>query len=159
MSRILFTLLLFSTVLSFAGEASFFVKLVPAGSFVGKSNKVTGFAKLTGTKVSAENIKCDLTDLHTGMELRDKHTKKYLEVEQFPEAILVNASGENGKGKGLIKIKGIEKPIEGTYTIAGSELNAEFLLKLSDFKIAGIRYMGVGVADELKLTVKVPLKK
>jgi polyisoprenoid-binding protein YceI len=144
---------------TFAGEAAFYVKLVPGGSFVGRTTKFTGFSKITGNKITAENIKFDLSELHTGMELRDKHTKKYLEVEHFPEAILVKATGENGKGTGLIKIKGIEKPIEGTYSVSGTEMIAEFILKLSDFKITGIRYMGVGVGDEVRLTVKVPVKK
>ncbi|MEN0059946.1 MAG: YceI family protein, partial [Bdellovibrio sp.] len=58
-----------------------------------------------------------------------------------------------------IRIKGIEKEIEGTYSIEKDVLNAQFKLKLADFKITGIKYMGVGVKDEVTVSVTVPIKK
>lgn len=149
--------LLFSQ-LSFAQSAIVDVVLNPMGDFKAKTTDVKGYAYKEGDKVKAQNIIVNLKSLKTSIESRDKHAQKYLETDKHPEAILSAAVGENGKGKGKIKIKGIEKVVEGTYKIQGDKLAANFKLKLSDFKIEGINYMGVGVEDEVVLNVVVPLK-
>ncbi|MFN8790592.1 MAG: YceI family protein [Bdellovibrionales bacterium] len=134
------------------------MKLSPSGSFTGRTSSVTGFARKSGDRVMAENIVVDLTTVKTGMSLRDKHTLDYLQAKTYPKAVLVKAIGEKGKGVGRIRIKDIEKDIRGTYKLEGQELAAEFPLKLSDFKIEGIRYMGIGVKDDIVVKVKVPVK-
>ena len=136
------------------------VELSPAGSFKAKTNEVKGEATLTGDTVTADNIVVKLVGLKTGISLRDKHaTEKYLEVGKFPDAVLTNATGKGGKGRGKLKIRGIEKDVEGTYKIEGSELIADFIIKLSEYGINGVKYMGVGVNNEVTLHVTVPLKK
>lgn len=142
----------------YASEAAFDVKLNPAGDFKGRTSEVDGVAIVNGTKVTAENIKVKLKNVKTGVALRDSHTLKHLEAEKFPEVILIKGEGENGKGKGLIEIKGIKKEIAGTYKVQGSEVLAEFPLKLSDFNITGIKYMGIGVEDQIHVHVTVPAK-
>lgn len=155
----LFFILLTSLVFAAnAQEASVDVRLT-VGSFKGKSKEIKGFATLVGDTVEAKDIHVGLKKIETGVKLRDEHTRKHLEVEKFPEAILVSAKGKAGKGEGIIKIRGIEKPISGTYKIEGDKLIAEFPVKFSDFDIKGIRYMGIGVKDEGKINVTVPLKK
>ncbi len=149
----------FGPTLVFAQQATVDVSLRPAGSFKAKTSDVKGQVVQKGTGFEAQNIVVDLKNLKTGIDLRDSHTKKHLEVEKFPEAILVSAKGQGGKGEGIIKIKGIEKKISGSYKVEGSNLIAEFPIKLSEFQITGIKYMGVGVDDEVKLTVEVPIKK
>lgn len=134
------------------------VILNPMGDFKAKTSDVKGFATMKGDEVSAENIVVNLKSLKTGVELRDKHTQKYLETPKFPEAVLVSATGKGGKGKGKIKIRGVEKDIEGTYKVEGKLLKADFKLTLSDFDIKEINYMGVGVEDEVTLHVAVPMK-
>ena len=136
------------------------VVLIPAGDFKAKTDDVKGTATLAGDTVKAENIIVPLKGLNSGIKLRDDHTKKkYLEIEKFPDAVLVKAEGKGGNGKGRIRIRNIEKDIAGTYKVEGSHLTAEFPLKLSDFGIVGIKYMGVGVDDNVKIHVTVPLKK
>lgn len=154
-------LLSFAFCFSAGAEPSvvFDVALSPAGSFKGKTAAVKGQAVQQGDSFTAANIVVDLKTIKTGIEVRDQHTLKHLEVDKFPEAILVSATGKGGKGDGVIKIRGIEQKISGTYKVNGTNLDAEFALKLSDFKISGIRYMGVGVKDEVKLHVSVPIKK
>lgn len=137
-------------------EVTFDVTLVPAGDFKGKTNEVTGKAIVEGNKVRAEDIRVKLANVKTGVELRDEHTRKHLQADQYPEAILIRASGENGQGTGILKIKNIEKEVKGTYKIEGQELAAQFQVKLSDYDIKGIKYMGVGVDDEVILKVRVP---
>lgn len=133
------------------------VVLNPMGNFKAKTDSITGNAVVNGTDVSAQNIKVDLRTLKTGLELRDKHTQKYLNTAKNPEATLSIAKGKNGKGIGRIKINGIEKQIKGTYKVVGQKLEADFSLILSDFDIKDVNYMGVGVEDEVKVHVVVPL--
>ena len=133
------------------------VVLNPMGNFKAKTESISGNAVVTGTNVSAQNIKVDLRTLKTGIELRDKHTQKHLQTDKYPEATLSIAKGINGKGIGRIKINGQEKEIKGTYKIVGKNLEANFTLNLPDFKITDINYMGVGVEDEVKVHVVIPI--
>ncbi len=136
------------------------VALTPAGDFKAKTEDVRGFATMKGDTVTAENVVVNLKNLTTGLSLRDKHAReKYLEVNKYPEMVLVKAIGRGGKGRGRIKYRGVEKDVIGTYSIKGSELTAKFRMKLSDFNIKGIKYMGVGVDDEVTVHVELPLKK
>lgn len=140
------------------GSVKAYVALSPAGDFVG-TMKSTGAATLAGGKVSAKNIIVDMKSLTTGLDLRDDHAKnKYMEVSKYPEAVLVEATGENGKGTGKLRFHGKENPVSGTYTIQGGKiLNAEFKIKLSDYGISDISYKGIGVEDEVKIEVQIPI--
>ena len=143
-----------------AGSLVADVTLNPAGDFKAKTSDVSGEATVSGDTVKADNIVVKLNKIVTGMPLRDRHAKeKYMEVNKYPEAVLTKATGKGGKGKGLLKFHGVEKEVSGTYKIEGSTLKASFPIKLSDFKISGINYMGVGVEDEVKIEVSVPVKK
>lgn len=134
------------------------VVLNPMGDFKAKTADVKGEAVLKGDEVFAQNVVVNLKSLKTGVELRDKHTQKHLDTKNFPEAVLVSAVGKGGKGKGKIKIKGIEKDILGTYKVEGKTLKADFKLNISDFDIKEINYMGVGVEDQVTLHVAIPVK-
>ncbi len=156
MNKITFiTALLFS--FNLWAQVTVDVVLNPMGNFKAKTESISGNAIVTGTDVSAQNIKVDLRTLKTGIELRDKHTQKHLRTDKHPEAILSIAKGKNGKGIGRIKINGEEKEIKGTYKIVGKNLQADFSLNLPDFKITDINYMGVGVEDEVKIQVVIPI--
>lgn len=137
------------------------VTLSPAGSFVARTSSVTGHAVLKGNAVAAQGIKVKLTDLKTGISLRDSHTKKYLETEKYPETVLIKALGKNGKGKAKIKLRGKEKMVNGSYTLSSDKksLTASFPLILSEFDITGIKYMGVGVKDQVMVRVQIPVKQ
>lgn len=157
----LFLLLISLSALPFPAlgqSASVHVTLRPAGSFKGTTNQVIGFAKKNGQTYEAKNIRANLKSLKTGIKLRDEHTGRYLEVNKYPEAVLVSAVGSGGKGEGTIRIKGIEKKISGTYKVEGSQLTAQFPIKFSDFNITGVKYMGVGVDDEGQVNVTLPVK-
>lgn len=136
------------------------VVLTPTGSFKAKTSDVKGSATVSGDTVSAENITIKLKNLKTGLALRDKHmTEKYLEVGKFPEAVLLSATGKGGKGKGRLKVRNIEMDVEGTYKVEGSELTADFQVKASDFGITGVKYMGVGVNDNVTVHITLPVQK
>lgn len=157
--KFLVTTLVFAFSLNaFAQEVVVDVTLNPMGDFKAKTAAVKGEAIKKGDEFTATNIVVNLKSLKTGVEGRDKHTQKYLETEKFPEAVLLSASGKGGKGKGRIKIRGIEKDITGTYKVEGKSLKAKFDLNLADFGIKDINYMGVGVEDTVTLNVSVPVK-
>jgi len=143
---------------AFAQSVVVDVTLNPMGDFKAKTTQVKGEAIVKGDQVSAQNIVVNLASLKTGVELRDKHTQKHLETSKFPEAVLVSATGKGGKGVGKIKIRGIEKEVAGTYKVEGKILKADFPVKISDFGIKDINYMGVGVEDTVTLHVAVPIK-
>ena len=145
------------SVMALAQEAVVNVVLHPAGSFKAKTTSVKGTIVRSGTDFKATNIVVDLSTLTTGISLRDEHTKKHLDVKTFPEAVLVSAQGHDGKGTGTIKIRGVQKDISGTYEVADNKLTAHFPLQLSDFKIDGIKYMGIGVDDKVTLDVTLPV--
>ncbi len=152
-----FILVLFASSLAIA-QVQLNFKLSPAGSFVGKTSQIQGHVVRSGDTFTASNIVVPLKGLKTGISLRDEHTLKHLDVQKFPNAVLVSATGKGGKGTGLIRIRGIEKPIAGSYEIVGNKLEAEFMLKPSDFNITGVRYMGVGLKDSVQVIVSVPIK-
>lgn len=158
MKSIIFGFVMLYSVFSVAQMAVVDVSLRPAGSFKVKTNDIKGFAQKKADHVEAHNIVVNLKNIQTGVSLRDEHTKKHLETDKFPEVVLVSAEGTGGKGEGLLRIKGIEHKIQGTYEVNGSDLVAHFNLKLSDYKIDGIKYMGIGVSDQVALEVTVPLK-
>ncbi len=158
MKKLIAFLILSLSVSAFAQEASVDVKLRPAGAFKGKSTEVRGFAVQKGDEVEAKDINVGLKNIATGIKLRDEHTRKHLEVEKFPDATLVSAKGKGGKGEGIVRIHGVEKPVAGTYKVEGGKLMAEFPIKLSEFGISGIKYMGIGVDDEAKINVTVPVQ-
>lgn len=137
------------------------VTLNPAGDFKAKTSEVTGAVTKSGSEYTAENVRVKLGKLSTGIELRDKHTLKYLAAKEHPEVILVSAKGKDGKGTGTISIKGIQKEFSGTFKVidGGQFVLAEFKLNLSDFKITDISYMGVGVEDEVTVHVTIPVAK
>lgn len=155
------TLMLASTSNAQQKSMQAYITLFPAGDFIASTSDITGNAEMvSATEVKAQNIKINLNALKTGLELRDEHAKnKYLEVQKFPEAVLVSASGKNGKGSGILRLHGKEVPVEGTYALLSGNtfLKAEFKSKLSQFGINEINYKGVGVDDEFKVEITVPI--
>jgi len=133
------------------------VKLSPVGSYVAKTSEVQGTIKVMGGKVTASEVKVQAKTLKTGITLRDKHTLERLQADKFPEIVLLTGEGVSGKGKGRIKIKGIEKPIEGTYKTDGKKIIAEFKLSIKQFGIENVKYLGVGVKDEVEIKVQMPV--
>lgn len=150
---------IFSMIAGAQGQVTVEVSLSPMGNFEAKTNSVSGTATVKGDEVSAQNVVVNLKGLKTGVDLRDKHTQKYLETGKFPNATLISAKGKGGKGTGVIKIKGVEKEISGTYKVEKNMLKADFDLMLNDFQIKDINYMGVGVEDKVTLHIVIPIKK
>jgi hypothetical protein len=108
--------------------------------------------------VEAKGVVIDMRSITTGISLRDKHTKEHLMVDKYPQARLIRAIGKDGKGKAQIEVKGIKTVVSGTYAINGDELVAHFPMTLSSVDIKNVKYMGVGVKDEVMVNITLPLK-
>ncbi len=154
---VLFVVAAYSS-LAFANQVAVDVVLSPAGSFKARTSKVSGIAYKTADGVAAENVVIDATTLETGVALRDKHLKEHLLTQKYPQIKLLKAIGKNGQGKGEVEIMGKKQPVNGTYKIDGEMLKAQFKMKLTDLEIKGVRYMGVGVKDEVNVSVDLPIK-
>ncbi len=163
MIKFIFVFMLLSLAnIAFAQEntvKAYFV-LNPMGDFIGTMKVISGSVSLQDGKFKGKDIVVDLNSLSTGMELRDDHAKnKYLEVKKYPTAVLLEAVGANGVGKARIKVKDKESLVSGTYKVSssGKNLKAEFKIKLSSFGIAEINFKGIGVEDEVRIEVVVPV--
>jgi CRISPR/Cas system-associated protein endoribonuclease Cas2 len=123
--------------------------------FVVREGKVAGIAQF------------ELRTLKTGIELRDDHMlNKYLNAATHPKAQLKLLSANlpqnwstrapaatEQKFSGLLTLHGVEKPVQGQFNIDSNtlKLSAEFEIKLSDFEIEVPSYLGVKVADHVKI--------
>lgn len=133
--------------------------LSPAGSFRAKTETVKGTITQKDGKITADHLEIQIDSLKTDIDLRDKHLHEHLESEKFPTASLDNATGQGGKGKGTLTVHGVPKEIQITYkALSGNLLQAEFTVHIDDFKVAPGRYMGIGVKDEVKGTVILPVR-
>lgn len=135
------------------------VTLNPMGSFKAKTADVQGAATVSGDVVTAENIVVNMKSIETGIGLRDNHARnKYMEVEKYPEAILIKGTGKGGVGTGTLRFHGVEHEVSGKYLVSGGTVTATFPIKLSDFKIGDVSYKGIGVEDTVNVAITVPAK-
>jgi hypothetical protein len=161
MFKLLFALSFAVSFQIHAQNLKLYVGLNPAGDFVAESDQVTGQAvENPDGSVEASTIKVPAKSLKSGISLRDEHMdNKYLEAGKYPDIILKVAKGRDGKGIGILIIKGKEGKVNGTYAKSGDKLKANFKMKISEFDIKDISYKGIGVEDEVKVEVTVPLVK
>lgn len=124
---------------------------------------ITGVINVLADSVTGEAT-LPLDALDTGMELRNRHMKeKYLETQTHPNAVLkaIRLSLPAGEGPvpftGELTLHGKTKPITGTATVSRPRLGMSFDFKVSthDFGIDTPQFMGVTVADEVQISVKV----
>ena len=155
---LLIALLISSNVIAASKKGvTVFVNLSPAGSFEIKG-KIKGKVYKKGNKFIAKKIATKVTKFKTGLELRDKHTKEKLLASKFPFIEVKKATAKDGKGTAEITIKGIKKKISFRYKEMGKYIKAIFNLSLKDFNFKGIKYLGVGVKDKVRVEAVVPLK-
>jgi polyisoprenoid-binding protein YceI len=113
-----------------------------------------------------------LTDLKTGVGLRDTHLRKYLETERYPTATLIvdrstlKLPADNeivaADGVGQFTLHGVTAamPFEYQAKRLGSDylVQGNLKLSLSDFKIEQPCFLGVCVDNEIKVKVKCKLR-
>lgn len=117
------------------------------------------------------DLKVPLGTLKTGIDLRDEHMKnKYLDVGKFPDATFHAADVKLPAGgipkemdvPGSLTIHGVTKQITAPVTLSrdGQTLTGEteFEVKLSDYGIDIPSFMGVTVAETVKIHCKFAAK-
>jgi polyisoprenoid-binding protein YceI len=133
----------------------------------GKGEGPTGALKIVGATVTGD-ITFTLDTLDTGIDLRNEHMKeKYLETKKHPKATLTlkevalpagwtkeKPQVSGAKFKGELTLHGEKKPVEGTFEVTeNKELKAKMELKISDYKIDIPSYLGITVADTVKVQI------
>jgi len=128
----------------------------PAGMNIdGKTSEMT--IADDGTTVT---ITVPLKNISTGISLRDEHTKKYLEVDSYPNATLVVAraslklpGGGEGDAPGKMTIHGATKDVTFHYVAnkSGEVLDVKGTTKvnLNDYGIKTPSYLGVSVKPDV----------
>ncbi|MGK5089731.1 YceI family protein [Bdellovibrionota bacterium FG-2] len=128
---------------------------------------VVKVSRASGKPVAQGLLRFELALLDTGIDSRTEHMKeKYLEVAKFPQAVLSFsdlALPDSSPVKGKVAFKG-ELTFHGvTHAIAGSSeimeieksfvVEAEFPVKLSEFKVEIPNFAGITVAEDVTVTV------
>ena len=153
-----------------AGEVRVRCRLTMGGSFDAVTSQISG-ALRPGDAGAPGQVRVRLDSLDTGIELRNRHLREtYLEVDrgdEFREAVLSavelaepfppGARSHETGFRGLLSLHGIERRVEGEARLVRRDgrvrVEAEFPLSLAEFAIPPPRYLGVGVRDELRITV------
>ena len=139
----------------------------------GKADPDSGGALLKGnfevlpSKQVVFQAEFELKALKTGISLRDRHMHdKYLETSKYPKASLsseIKLVGDSPYSfKGMMKLHGVEKEVEGLMTINDLErgdFGFEFNVDLSEFGIEIPSFMGVTVAETVVVSVDISLPR
>lgn len=156
-----------------SGEVRVRCRLTVGGSFDAVTSRISGALQLeeaSGPAVPGA-IRVRLDSLDTGIGLRNSHLREtYLEVdrgEAFREAVLTaielaepfppGARDHETGFRGLLSLHGRERRVEGEARLARRDgrvrVEAGFPLSLAEFAIPPPRYLGVGVRDEVRISV------
>jgi polyisoprenoid-binding protein YceI len=136
----------------------------------GKGGGLDSKIEINGSSVSGR-FEIPLDQIDTGIDMRNQHMKeKYLEIAKYPKAELEMPSltlpsspykegftSKRQPSKGMLTLHGVKKPVEGVFDATSSaqklDGQAEFEVKISDFGIAVPKYLGITVADSVKVKV------
>lgn len=176
MSRLIFILTFFMSFQAFSQEYQTttgnvtFLSKAPLNEFEGKSSTLNGLINLQSNLL---DFFVDLNTLKTGIGLRDSHMREnYLETEKYPFAeftgridqlpTLILGTKTPVKAIGKFKIHGEEREIEvsGTLTQLQNgimELEASFIILLSEYKIPLPKLVFYELAEEQKVSIKATL--
>ena len=143
----------------------------------GEKAKVDGVVQIENSKLQAI-LKVDLNSFETGMEMRDEHMKdNYLQTDRpenkialleiknlnIPTEYWKNNKEINLEFAGDLTLHNVKKSIVGKILLSpyrnNSTINtiSELKVKLSEYKIEIPSFAGITVAEDVKITVKLPL--
>lgn len=137
--------------------------------------KIEGKGHTLSAKEDGGNLKVTvgLTDLKTGMSLRDDHLKKAIKASKYPSAVLsvkrsdlkfpADKQKVEGTANGQFTFYGTTKPLPFKYQVnrTGSDYHVTGLASV-DFTKHGMEkpcYLGVCVDENVKIKVKFKLRE
>jgi polyisoprenoid-binding protein YceI len=82
---------------------------------------------------------------------------KYLETQKFPKAKLKSFTLKKTQFEAEIEAHGKTQKVKGQAQVKGRALVGKFKCLISGFGIQSAKYMGVGVEDEIEITVGLPI--
>ena len=156
-----------------SGDVRVRCRMTVGGSFDAITSALAGTLRggSTGRVEADGELRVDLSTLGTGIGLRDDHLRgSYLEVERGPAfryAVLTGIAlheplpGGGGRHEtaftGTLALHGVEREVEGEAALRRRDgrlrVEATLSLSLEAFDIPPPRYLGVGVRDEVRITV------
>ena len=156
-----------------AGDVRVRCRLTVGGSFDAVTSSLSGALRPSANDAAfSGELRVDLATLDTGISLRNGHLRgDYLEVERGPdfrEAVLsgiVLDEPPPGRGggretgfSGTLALHGVRRAVEGEAELRGRDgriqVEAVFRLSLEAFGIPPPRYLGIGVRDDVEITVR-----
>ena len=149
------------------GEVVVKCPLTVGGSFEARTKSIRGelVAGENRSGTTAGAVRVDLQTLETGIGIRDRHMRDtYLEVNKAPEfGVATIEQIRVGKLEGktpfnaTLVLHGQRKEVSGTAELKPQggriRIEAQFPIQVSQFAIAKPTYLGVGVKDEIQVTV------
>ena len=156
-----------------SGDVRVRCRMTVGGSFDAIASALAGTLRggPPGTVEVDGELRVDLATLETGIGLRDDHLRAtYLEIERGPafrHAVLSGITlreplpGGDGRHEtaftGTLTLHGVEREIEGEAALRRRDgrlrVEATLSLSLEAFDIPPPRYLGVGVRDEVRITI------
>lgn len=153
------------------GSVRMLVGLRPGGSFEATASSLAGELTPGAARplALAGSLSVDLSNIDTGIGLRNQHLREKLEVARgrgydravLSEIVLAEAAGEDFRGKtafsGSLLLHGTSRPVSGKAEIRPEgprvRVEAEFVLTLTDFGVEPPAYLGVGVTNKVVVRV------
>lgn len=136
------------------------VSVLIKASMVGNFHATTNDLSVTD-KEDMLKITVPLANLTTGIELRDKHMRQDLNIENCPEATLEvpkkNITKANGTTQGNLTLNCQSHPMQFSYTTTGVDkiqVSADSIINMTTWKIPTRTYLGVGVKETLVIHVE-----
>jgi polyisoprenoid-binding protein YceI len=153
---------------SIGGSKVQFLAVGPAGL------KINGHSADLSASEGGGNltVKAKLTGLKTGIGLRDKHLRNYLETDKHPEATLTVQRDKlktpadhetmTSTASGKLTLHGVTKPVKFEYKAkrTGSDYHVQGMTQIDirDFKVKVPCYLGVCVEPQVQIKVKFKLR-
>ena len=157
-----------------AGEVRVRCRMTVGGSFDAVTSDVSGTLRREASDTGSYTgeLRVALATLDTGIGLRNEHLRTtYLELDRGPafrEAVLsgivLDEPPPAGNGRretefsGTLTLHGVQRVIGGEAELRRRngqvQVEAEFSLSLDAFDIPPPRYLGIGVRDTVRITVR-----
>jgi polyisoprenoid-binding protein YceI len=132
--------------------------LIPnTGSFTAKSEKAKGRLVKSGNTYTADRISVFVTSFQTENQLRDKHFAEHIgggKKQTHPRIDITELKAEKGEGQALLTLNGVTKPVKLKYEENKGFVEAKFDVSSSDFNLPKAQYLGIGVENNVSVTVK-----
>ncbi|AKU93165.1 YceI family protein [Vulgatibacter incomptus] len=150
-----------------SGSEVSFVAKITGGSFVAKTEKVSGsLAVDREQKRISGTIVVQAGSFSSGLGMRDNHMRdKYLEAEKFETLVFTAADqpfdpeeGKPSKVQGTLTVKGMSQPVTVDVKLDAGTANATFQVDVTKFGIPQPSFAVVKMDPIVEATVKLVLK-